>query len=192
MINPVAGFLLPDHVDESLEVFDTAGTPLGELLTTGQGGPDGGGVAWSLRLAGRYRSTHRRRRASHRAGAAGRPGRRHGRGRRSGKVRRRLAPGDESALSALLRAIDTTLWTVDTVAGAGSAEVAAIVGRPRRRRPRRAGARRRRRPRLAHPRRRRPGGPGRRIRRAGPGRGRGSARRDHLARRRPAGLVPAG
>ena len=40
------------------------------------------------------------------------------------------APGAESALSALLRAIDTTLWTVDTVAGAGSAEVAAIVGRP--------------------------------------------------------------
>jgi hypothetical protein len=42
----------------------------------------------------------------------------------------RLEPGVESALSALLRAIDTTLWTVDSVAGAGSAEVAAIVGRP--------------------------------------------------------------
>ena len=42
----------------------------------------------------------------------------------------RRAPDAESALSALLRAVDTTLWTVDTVAGAGSAEVAAIVGRP--------------------------------------------------------------
>ena len=31
MINPVAGFLLPDHVDESLEVFATDGTPIGEL-----------------------------------------------------------------------------------------------------------------------------------------------------------------
>ena len=31
-VNPVAGFLLPDHVDESLEVFAVDGTPLGELL----------------------------------------------------------------------------------------------------------------------------------------------------------------
>ena len=31
MVNPVAGFLLPDHIDESLEVFATDGTPIGEL-----------------------------------------------------------------------------------------------------------------------------------------------------------------
>jgi hypothetical protein len=39
-------------------------------------------------------------------------------------------PVRESALSAVLRAIDTTLWTVDPVAGAGSSAVGAIVGRP--------------------------------------------------------------
>ena len=102
----------------------------------------------------------------------------------------RLEPGEESALSALLRAVDTTLWTVDTVAGAGSAEVAAIVGRP-----------------VAVVRAvleldvaddvdaltldaDAAGRPRRRVRRAGPGRSRGAARRDHPARRRPAGLVP--
>jgi hypothetical protein len=36
----------------------------------------------------------------------------------------------ESALNALLRAIDTTLWTVDTFAAVGSQTVAGLVGRP--------------------------------------------------------------
>jgi hypothetical protein len=36
----------------------------------------------------------------------------------------------ESALSALLRAIDTTLWTVDSFAALGSEHVAGLVGRP--------------------------------------------------------------
>jgi hypothetical protein len=39
-------------------------------------------------------------------------------------------PQAESALSALLRAIDTTLWTVDTFAALGSEHVAGLVGRP--------------------------------------------------------------
>ena len=60
--------------------------------------------------------------------------------RRGHGGRRRRGPGrpaggrpggpDESALSAFLRAIDTTLWTVDPIAGAGSSAVASIVGRP--------------------------------------------------------------
>jgi hypothetical protein len=43
-----------------------------------------------------------------------------------------LAPDSsrESALSALLRAIDTTLWTVDSFAALGSEHVAGLVGRP--------------------------------------------------------------
>ena len=43
-VNPVAGFLLPDHIDESLEVFDVAGTPLGQLCHE----PIGGGVVWEI------------------------------------------------------------------------------------------------------------------------------------------------
>src|SRR5204863_9986761 len=41
-VNPVAGFLLPDHIDEALEVFDVAGNPLGQLMHE----PFGGGVVW--------------------------------------------------------------------------------------------------------------------------------------------------
>ncbi len=49
--------------------------------------------------------------------------------------RRKGAPLDpdtpqESTLSSLLRAIDTTLWTVDTFAALGSEHVAGLVGRP--------------------------------------------------------------
>jgi hypothetical protein len=39
-------------------------------------------------------------------------------------------PPADSALVSLLRAIDTTLWTVDTFASLGSATVAGLVGRP--------------------------------------------------------------
>jgi hypothetical protein len=42
----------------------------------------------------------------------------------------RPAGTEESALSALLRAIDTTLWTVDTYAGLGTEHIAGLVGRP--------------------------------------------------------------
>jgi hypothetical protein len=131
MVNPVAGFLLPDHVDESLEVFDAAGTALGELLVTGQGGPDGGGVAWEP-APGRTVPVdappaeglppEQAPLAALAAGVVAADA--------AARAGGRLEAGAESALSALLRAVDTTLWTVDTVAGAGSAEVAAIVGRP--------------------------------------------------------------
>jgi hypothetical protein len=48
---------------------------------------------------------------------------------RDGLAAAAAAPA-ESALSAFLRAIDTTLWTIDPVAGAGTSAVAGIVGRP--------------------------------------------------------------
>ena len=42
-VSPVIGFLLPNHVDEGVQVFGADGTPLGELITE----PTGGGVVWS-------------------------------------------------------------------------------------------------------------------------------------------------
>jgi hypothetical protein len=47
-VSPVAGFLLPDHLDESLEVFGVDGAPIGELLHE----PVSGGVMWEI-AAGR-------------------------------------------------------------------------------------------------------------------------------------------
>ena len=129
-VSPVIGFLLPNHVDEGVQVFGADGTPLGELITE----PTGGGVAWEpapgrpLRAdaaPGDGLTTAQRPLGLLAAGmvaadAAARAGQPAG------------APGgpDESALSAFLRAIDTTLWTVDPISGAGSSAVASIVGRP--------------------------------------------------------------
>jgi hypothetical protein len=126
-VNPVAGFLLPDHIDEALEVFDAAGTPLGQLMHE----PFGGGVTWEpapgrplpadagplaglvapQRIVGQLAAGLV---ATDAAQRQGRPAR----------------PETESALSALLRAIDTTLWTVDTFAGLGSEHIVGLVGRP--------------------------------------------------------------
>jgi hypothetical protein len=124
-VNPVAGFLLPDHLDESLEVFDAAGSSVGEMFHE----PIGGRVVWEI--------------------APGRPGPPDA-GPQFGlsggqlplgwfatglvgadvKDRNSPTPSTESALSAALRAIDTTLWTVDTFAGLGSEHIAGLVGRP--------------------------------------------------------------
>ncbi|MEO6525025.1 MAG: hypothetical protein ABIP93_00205 [Gemmatimonadaceae bacterium] len=128
-VNPVAGFVMPDHLDESLEIFSVDGAPIGELLHE----PVSGGVMWEI--------------------AAGRPGPadsgplydlvpsemalgRFAAGLVAADAAARqgapIAPdsGQESALSALLRAIDTTLWAVDSFASAGSEHVAGLVGRP--------------------------------------------------------------
>jgi hypothetical protein len=129
-VSPLIGFLLPNHVDEGVQVFGADGAALGELITE----PAGGGVLWEpapgrpLRadaapgeglttaqrplglLASGMVAADAAARAGQPAGTAGGPA--------------------ESALSAFLRAIDTTLWTVDPIAGAGSSAVASIVGRP--------------------------------------------------------------
>ena len=127
MINPIAGFVLPDHIDEALEVFDRAGTPIGQLfhdpisggvqweIAPGrEGPPDAGplhGLAPAQQLLGHLAAAIVAEDADTRAGLA-------------------AAPSGESVLSALLRAIDTTLWTVDTYAALGSSHVAGLVGRP--------------------------------------------------------------
>lgn len=128
-VNPVAGFVMPDHIDESLEVYSIDGSPIGELLheavsggvmweiAAGREGPADAGPLYGLAPAqqalGRFAAGLVAADAAARAGSP-------------------LGPdsGGESALSALLRAIDTTLWTVDTFASIGSEHVAGLVGRP--------------------------------------------------------------
>jgi hypothetical protein len=126
-LNPVAGFLLPDHIDEALELFDVNGSPLGQLMDE----PIGGAVGWEI--------------------APGRPGpadagplyaldggTKHvgffAAGMVAADARARgglpAEPEGESALSALLRAVDTTLWSVDAFRALGSEHIAGLVGRP--------------------------------------------------------------
>jgi len=124
-VNPVAGFLLPDHIDEALEVFSAAGTPLGQLAHD----PISGAVTWEV-APGRPLppdagpldglEAHDRFAGELAAGLV----------RADVSGRAADAPPDASALSALLRAVDTTLWTVDTFASLGSDSVAGLVGRP--------------------------------------------------------------
>jgi hypothetical protein len=128
-VNPVAGFLLPDHADESVEFFSAAGEPLGELLVEAVGGgvvwepapgrplphdvPPAAGLAPEQAVLARLASGLVAADAQARAG-------------RSADA----AEPAESALAAFLRAVDTTLWTVDPIAGAGTSAVGGIVGRP--------------------------------------------------------------
>jgi hypothetical protein len=126
-LNPVAGFLLPDHIDESLEAFTVAGNPLGELGHD----PITGAVTWepapgrAVRAdAGPLEGTRPQDRlvAEVAAGLV-----------RADAAARALPPEErpsDTALVNLLRAVDSTLWTVDTFATIGSGTVAGLVGRP--------------------------------------------------------------
>lgn len=138
-VTPVAGFLLPNHVDQSLQVFADDGTPVGELLTTAVGGA----VRWEP-APGRPLPPD----ASPGAGLD--PGRRPlgalgagmlaadalARADADADARRATDTGadtparPESALAAFLRAVDTTMWSVDPLAGAGSSAPGSIIGRP--------------------------------------------------------------
>ncbi|MEO7131289.1 MAG: hypothetical protein ABIZ07_07945, partial [Dermatophilaceae bacterium] len=126
-VSPVSGYLLPDHIDEALEAFDRDGNPLGQVLhdgitdqviwepAPGRAVPPDAGPLDDI-------PAH----AQHVALVA------------TGLVRRDVAnraangvvPEKDSTLSALLRAIDTTLWSVDTYAALGSPSIAGLVGRP--------------------------------------------------------------
>jgi hypothetical protein len=127
-VSPVCGWLLPDHFDGALEVYNAAAEPLGMLLED-----INGAVVWE--------------------GAPGRPGpagappsaldpsdtaARHAVRMATGMIKadaqRRADPdapaGEESALSALLRVVDTTAWTVDPFGSLGNEHRSVLVGRP--------------------------------------------------------------
>lgn len=124
-VNPVAGFLLPDHIDESMEAFGVDGTPIGEA------GHDAvtGAVVWEPAPgrplppdAGPLQELDPHARVVGQMAA--------GLVQADAAARNAGTPPASSALSTLLRAIDTTLWTVDTFAAVGSSTVAGLVGRP--------------------------------------------------------------
>ena len=127
-MNPVAGFVLPDHIDEALEMFASDGTPLGQLShdafsdgVVWEGAPgrtDIGPAAGPLDDA----DLAHRRLGWIAAGVV-----------TADAIVRQGAPGRpevESSLSAMLRAIDTTLWSVDPFGSLGTEHIAGLVGRP--------------------------------------------------------------
>ncbi|WP_187429772.1 hypothetical protein ROLI_015710 [Roseobacter fucihabitans] len=126
MVNPISGYVLPDFIDESLEFFDQTGQPLGEVLHD----PITGGLIWE--------------------GGVGREGPASGSPRadlpKSARLCGEIAQGmieadvfqrntpehrdKESPLSAFLRAVDTTSWSVDSSLMSAGATIAGLVGRP--------------------------------------------------------------
>lgn len=124
-VNPIAGFLLPDHIDEALEAFDVAGDALGQLShheitgtvrwepAPGRAVPPGAGPLVDLPPSALPMGQIA-------AGVV----------RADVQDRASETPGIDSSLTSLLRAIDTTLWTVDTYGSLGSTTVAGLVGRP--------------------------------------------------------------
>jgi hypothetical protein len=128
-VTPISGFVLPDHMDESLEFFDRTGTPIGELIHDAVSDavtwepapgrpvpPDAGPMTG---IPGEF-GAH----AQHAGLLAAGLIRADIENRHSGE------PATRSALSALLRAIDTTLWSIDTFQAIGSPTIAGLVGRP--------------------------------------------------------------
>ncbi len=127
MVNPVSGFLLPDLIDEALEVFDASGSPLGQLMHE----PISGGVMWEI-APGREGPADSG--PLHDLGPAQLPLGRFAAAMVEADSRARqgaaLAAGAETALSAFLRAVDTTLWSIDAFASLGTPHIAGLVGRP--------------------------------------------------------------
>jgi hypothetical protein len=115
---------VPDHLDEALEVFDAAGNAQGQL----QGAEDGRTLDWQgvpgvADALGAPPDIAQPQLAGFVQGLLA-----HGlrdRERLSGEE-----PPSETALSALLRLVDATLWSTDPVGRAGNEHLSLLVGHP--------------------------------------------------------------
>ena len=127
--SPICGWLLPDHLDSALEFFDARGANLGqiqrfrprsgEIITSSlqwqgvPGDPAGFGAPPALpnpHLQGIVEGLL----------AQG----------EQDALRARTGEAGETALSAMLRMIDATLWTVDPLGREGDEHLSVLVGRP--------------------------------------------------------------
>jgi hypothetical protein len=122
--SPVCGWLVPDHMDEAVEVFDANGQARGQL----QPADDGRTLEWQgvpgqqdplgapPRLAQSQLAGFVQGLLAH--------------GLRDRERLASAAPPSESALSALLRLVDATLWSTDPVGRAGNEHLSLLVGHP--------------------------------------------------------------
>jgi hypothetical protein len=120
-VRPVCGFVLPDHLDGTLEFFDAAGTAVGSVEPSAEG--DGRAV-WAN--------------APGTPSMLGRPPSELIADPHLGALAGALVTWGvtdasrtgEGALAALLRLIDSTLWTVDPFAHTGEEHLSFLVGHP--------------------------------------------------------------
>jgi hypothetical protein len=127
-VSPVCGWLLADHFDGALEVFDAVAEPLGMLLED-----VGGAVVWEG-APGRPGPAGAPPAALSPADTAARHVVRMAAAMITADAQRRADPtadpDEESALSALLRVVDTTAWTTDPFGSLGTEHQSVLVGRP--------------------------------------------------------------
>jgi hypothetical protein len=125
-ISPLSGWLLPDHLDGALEVYDESANLLGMLLEDvngcvvwegAPGLPESLGAPPAPVVPGDLACRHVVRFAVGLVAA-------------DLAARNATPPPGESALAALLRTIDTTAWTSDPLGVIGTEHSSALVGRP--------------------------------------------------------------
>jgi hypothetical protein len=121
-VSPVCGFVMPNHLDGDLLFFDAAGQSRGTVRPE-----PGAGVVWED-APGRPATVGKLpARAMDNAALAGIA---------QGLLDWGIAdatpggPGNETALSALLRIVDSTLWSVDPFGHAGDEHLALLIGHP--------------------------------------------------------------
>ena len=122
--SPVCGWIVPDHLDEALELMDHAGAPLGQL----QSSEDGRTLEWQG-VPGQQDPLGAPPKLAQ-AQVAGFVGGLLQWGLRDPELAAGQDPPGETALSALLRMIDATLWTSDPVGRAGNEHLSVIIGHP--------------------------------------------------------------
>jgi hypothetical protein len=116
LLSPLCGFLVPHHLEDALEVFDAEGAALGVVR------PGETGLTWEETpgLPGTVgRAPERTIPSPYLAGVV-----------RGLLDHRALDGAGESALSAFLRLVDSTRWSVDPFAHAGDEHLSLLIGHP--------------------------------------------------------------
>ncbi len=122
--SPVCGWVVPDHLDEALELMDGRGTSLGQL----QPSDDGRTLEWQG-VPGQQEPMGAPPRITQPQVASFVNGLLQW-GLRDPELAASDDPPSETALSALLRMVDATLWSTDPVGRAGSEHLSVIIGHP--------------------------------------------------------------
>jgi hypothetical protein len=120
-VSPVCGYVMPDHLDRALEVFDADGNAIGQVWLTesasvawedAPGRPAGLGSSPSVVIPNRFLGAIAQSLVDWGIADAG------------------MAPGKDTALGGLLRTIDSALWAVDPFGHQSDEHLALLVGHP--------------------------------------------------------------
>ncbi|EGL18271.1 MULTISPECIES: hypothetical protein [unclassified Paenibacillus] len=113
LANPVAGWLLPNHLNGSVSVYDAQGGAVGDVgLITGKDGVKRVHLLYApLGTYGNLADIEKR-------------------APELAKMLQSLTAADEVAFSRFLEAIDASLWTIDPLAASSDRNVSVLAGRP--------------------------------------------------------------